>query len=369
MKKKTIMMMKLGAVGCAAMIGVSAASMPVNAMASAPTATNAAVSTNVHAAVPIVAGVKVEEKVLTTDSKNLTVNIKVPQLTGMQDARYQDELNDIILSHAQKDLAQWEKDAAETAKKAQANHLEFHPYDLYITYKLKSDGTGSPAGVLSLEVITEGSEGGTSMPRIDTYNVKNTSEAERVTLEDLLGANYKEKLDADILAQMKQDPDKYFFEDYKGTFTEQSFYIENGELVIVFPKYSIAAGYVGSPEFRFSLKNDPSPETKPNDVKPEAAVKLDLKKVTAYTGVHGVRMVSLRDVAQQLSYELKWDAATKSAELKKDAQWTRVSLGKDSYFFAKMAPKTLGAAPMLQNNKLYVPIQFVTDILNVQVQD
>ncbi|WP_339224106.1 DUF3298 domain-containing protein [Paenibacillus sp. FSL H8-0332] len=255
MKKKTINFMKMGAMGCVAMLGVGAASLPTNVLASAPVSANVTVSSKVHATVPSATGVKIVEEVLNTTSKNLVVNIKVPQLDGMLDTSYQNELNDILLSHAQKDLAQWEKDAAETAKKAKVNHQEFHPYEFYVSYKLKSDGTGNPAGVVSLEVITEGYGGGTSMPRIDTYNLKNASAAQRVTLEDLLGSNYKEKLDADILAQMRKNPDQYFLEEFKGTFTEQSFYIEKGELVIVFPKYSIAPGYVGSPEFRFNLKN------------------------------------------------------------------------------------------------------------------
>ncbi|UYO05858.1 RsiV family protein [Paenibacillus sp. PSB04] len=123
-----------------------------------------------------------------------------------------------------------------------------------VSYYLKSDGTGSPAGMISLEVITEGSTGGTDMPRIDTYNVSNSAAASRVTLSGLLGEGYKDRLDADILAHMKKEPEKYFLKDYKGTLQEQTFYIENGELVIVFPKYSIAPGYVGSPEFRFNLK-------------------------------------------------------------------------------------------------------------------
>ncbi|MBT2284340.1 DUF3298 and DUF4163 domain-containing protein [Paenibacillus polymyxa] len=255
MKKKTITYMKMGAMGCVAMLGVGAASLSANALASAPVSANVTVSSKVHAAVPSATGIKIVEKVLSTTSKNLIVNIKVPQLDGMLDTRYQNELNGILLSRAQKDLAQWEKEAAETAKKAKVNHQKFHPYEFYVSYKLKSDGTGNPAGVVSLEVITEGYRGGTSMPRIDTYNLKNASAAQRVKLEDLLGSNYKEKLDADILTQMRKDPDQYFLEEFKGTLTEQSFYIEKGELVIVFPKYSIAPGYVGSPEFRFNLKN------------------------------------------------------------------------------------------------------------------
>ena len=84
--------------------------------------------------------------------------------------------------------------------------------------------------------------------------MSNSAAASRVTLSGLLGEGYKARLDADILAHMKKEPEKYFLKDYKGTLQEQTFYIENGELVIVFPKYSIAPGYVGSPEFRFNLK-------------------------------------------------------------------------------------------------------------------
>lgn len=208
-----------------------------------------------------------------------------------------------------------------------------------------------------MTIITEGSEGGTSMPRIDTYNVRNVAEAQLVTLSDLLGANYKEKLDADILAEIKKDTDKYFLEEYKGTSVEQSFYIDKGELVVVFPKYSIAPGYVGSPEFRFSLNSNSTD-----------AAKLDLKNIPNFTNKQGVLMLSLRDLANQLNFQLKWNPSTKTSELMKGAQWTSVSINKDSYFIAKMAPKALGIAPVLQDNKTYVPVQFVTDILQIEVQ-
>ncbi|WP_440962265.1 stalk domain-containing protein [Paenibacillus nitricinens] len=355
MNKTTKNLFKMSAVGCAAIMGVSLASLPVHVMAS--TSVAASVSSMVQSTTPALTGVKIQEKVLSTTSKYLFADIKVPQLTGMLDKQYQDELNDIILSHAEKDLAQWEHDAAEMGKKAQADNKDYHPYTLNIAYELKSDGTGNPAGVISLTVITEGSEGGTSMPRIDTYNVRNVAEAQLVTLSDLLGANYKEKLDADILAEIKKDTDKYFLEEYKGTSVEQSFYIDKGELVVVFPKYSIAPGYVGSPEFRFSLNSNSTD-----------AAKLDLKKIPNFTNKQGVLMLSLRDLANQLNFQLKWNQSTKTSELMKGAQWTSVSINKDSYFIAKMAPKALGTAPVLQDNKTYVPVQFVTDILQIEVQ-
>ncbi|MEI0737404.1 stalk domain-containing protein [Paenibacillus sp. JTLBN-2024] len=43
-------------------------------------------------------------------------------------------------------------------------------------------------------------------------------------------------------------------------------------------------------------------------------------------------------------------------------------MGKNAYFFAKTAPKALNAAPVLQQNKLYVPLQFVSEILQAEIQ-
>lgn len=104
MKKKTIKYMKMGAMGCVAMLGVGAASLSAYALASAPVSANVTVSSKVQATVPSATGVKIVEKVLSTTSKNLIVNIKVPQLDGMLDTRYQNELNGILLSRAQRIL-------------------------------------------------------------------------------------------------------------------------------------------------------------------------------------------------------------------------------------------------------------------------
>lgn len=367
MKKKTAIWMKIGVLGCAAVLGVSAANLPVNAMASAKAPVLITASAQ-QVSVPAAAGVKVEEKELHAKSTNLETHIRVPQLTGMLDTHYQEELNDIILSHAEKDLAAWEKKADEAAAEAKAAHLKYLTNNLYVTYTLKSDGTGQPAGVISLEVITEGSQGGTSMPRIDTYNVINTAEAQRVTLSDLLGVHYKEKLDADILAKMNMSPDLYFLEEYKGTGTEQPFYIEKGDLVVVFPKYSIAPGYVGSPEFRFPLQGERQSDNAAQESKQEKTVNLDLRQIAKFTGANGVTMVSLRDVAKQLNWELTWNQAAKTAEIKKGTQWSKVTMGKDQYAALSKAPKSLGTAPVMRSGKLFVPLQFISGVLNVQVQ-
>lgn len=89
------------------------------------------------------------------------------------------------------------------------------------------------------------------MPRVDTYNVLNREEAQRVTLQDVLGDTYKETVDAGVRAAMDEHPENYFKDEFKGIRESQGFYVEKGEAVVVFPKYAIAPGVMGSPEFRF----------------------------------------------------------------------------------------------------------------------
>lgn len=208
-------------------------------------------------AVPIAAKltqpVTIQEQVLTSKTGILDTSIHVPQLAGMLDTHYQEQLNDILMSHAQKDLAYWEQEASNASEQAAADGYTYQPYELYISYELKSDGADN--GIVSLVITTEGFTGGTSMPRVDTYTIRNLNEAARVTLPELFGANYQAAIDAQIRKVMNANPDQYFAEDFSGINEEQAFYIENHEAVIVFPKYSIAPGYVGVPEFRIALND------------------------------------------------------------------------------------------------------------------
>ncbi|MDR6553049.1 stalk domain-containing protein [Paenibacillus qinlingensis] len=361
MKRNPWNMLKIGVVGCAVLVGVSASAWTVSGVASADTVTGISATTSSTPSAPVV----IKEVVLTSKSTDLTTNIKVPQLTGMLDTKYQDELNDIILSHANKDLANWEKTASEDAEAAKEKGYTYRPYELTIVYTLKSDGTRNPSGVVSLTVTTYGQTGGTGMPRVDTYNVLNAAAAQRVTLLDLLGTDYKATIDAGVIAKIDENPQYFFKDQFKGISADQGFFVEKGDAVMVFPKYAIAAGVAGSPEFRFSLPNNlviqPNPTPLPDKVK------VELGTGDVEQNADGVSLVPFRKVAEGLGYTVKWNQETYAAELSKGAQWTSVSVGKDSYFFAKMAPVALGAAPVILNDTLYVPTKFVSDILKAEV--
>lgn len=362
MKKNPWNILKIGVVSCAMMISVSAAVLPVAGIASAEEVSSQEITiVPINAPIAVTAPVVVKEVVLTSKSADLTTNIKVPQLTGMLDVRYQDELNDIILSHANKDLAAWEKEAAEASADAKAHDFTFRPYGLTISYALKSDGAGHPAGVVSLEVTTYAATGGTGMPRLDTYNVFNAAQAQRVTLQDLLGANYKETIDAGVSAKIAEKPENFFKDQFKGISTEQGFYVEKGAAVVVFPKYAIAPGSSGSPEFRFPIAENVTITPTP------ASVKVELATSDVVVNADGVSLIPFRKVAEGLGYTVKWNQDTYSAEISKGSQWTSVTVGKDSYFFVKMAPVSLGAAPVIMNESLYVPVKFATEIMHAKV--
>ncbi|MCY9692776.1 stalk domain-containing protein [Paenibacillus alginolyticus] len=366
MKKNPFNMLKLGVVGCAMLVGVSCAVLPFTSMASAEAVT--VVPILAPAASESTSPVQVKEVNLTSKTQDLKTNIKVPQLSGMLDTKYQEQTNDLILSQANKDLTNWEKEAAQAAADAKTNGFTYRPYELTINYALKSDGSSNPAGVVSLEVTTYAATGGTGMPRVDTYNVLNSEQGQRVTLQDLLGDHFKENVNAGIQAKINEKPENYFKDEFKGISEEKGFYVEKGEVVIVFPKYSIAPGSTGTPEFRFNLPEKWTMTTKPVAPKPVEKMKLDLAGSDSLTNAEGVNLVPLRKVAEGLGYEVKWNQEKYAAELTKGAGWTNVSVGSDSYFYAKMAPVTLGTAPVILNDTLYVPLKFVTDILHADVE-
>lgn len=98
-------------------------------------------------------------------------------------------------------------------------------------------------------------------------------------------------------------------------------------------------------------------------------VKLELPLDTKYTfkNEEEIIMIPLRAVSEALNYEVTWNQETQSVELKARAQWTQITIGKDYYFFAKMAPISLGKAPEIINGRTFVPLEFVEKILRADV--
>ncbi len=96
---------------------------------------------------------------------------------------------------------------------------------------------------------------------------------------------------------------------------------------------------------------------------------LDLSDVESYYK-DGTKMVPLREVAEgMLNLEVKWINETRSVEVGSGPQWTSITLGENSYFFARIAPFKLSQAPELKNSLTYVPVEFFADVLRYEVAE
>lgn len=353
MKHTSPLAKTLAAAGLAGVLMISASGLP---SAHVHAETKTAPSTD-QVKAPTAAPQRVTFKTLQSKEKWLETDIKIPVFQGLADTKYQDQLNDIIESHASKDIAKWEKEASEAAANAEQNSYTMHPYQLTITYELTSDGTDD--SLISLKVITEGMGMNNGDPRVDTYNFTNEAEARRVTLEDLFGKNYKSIVDTAVKTAIAADQDHYFANEdgFQGIGAEQSFYVADGTAYIVFQKYSIAPGSTGTPEFAVKL-----PGTAPEE-KPVSSV---LKPGDYYKDNNGKMMVPAARVLRQLQFDVKWNGKSKTAEISKGAVWSTVTLHEDAYALGKMAPRPLGASPVMKDGHVYVPLAFLTDILQLQ---
>ena len=81
----------------------------------------------------------------------------------------------------------------------------------------------------------------------------------------------------------------------------------------------------------------------------------------------GMIMIPLRQIAEELGYEVTWNNESRTAELTKEAQWTAVTIGEDNYNFAKMIVK-LGMAPVINDSSTFVPYTFLEEVLKVNLE-
>lgn len=124
--------------------------------------------------------------------------------------------------------------------------------DVLINYEIKSQTDNRVSFV-----VTSAEGWVSSYEERDYYNL-DFAEDRELTLRDLLGEDWISVCNDAIRQQIAESTDAdgftYFFSPDEGGFTtvdeETGFYVrEDGAVVVCFPKYGIAAGAAGSPEF------------------------------------------------------------------------------------------------------------------------
>lgn len=214
--------------------------------------------------IPIIG--KVAEILTWTDYHDETENsqrdIKIPEVTQLDNPIMQNKINNKIAQKIVELLNETEESANKIAEEVGKNNLNgsiYGKYQVRIDYEVKYNKDN----ILSFILLKE--EGlNTSSRDIYTYNYNLETEKE-IKLEDLLGKDYKKIVDKQIYKQIEEQEKNnkniiYFHpnDDYirgednyfHGISENQSFYINKEKNpVIIFDKYSIAAGYMGTPEF------------------------------------------------------------------------------------------------------------------------
>ncbi len=83
---------------------------------------------------------------------------------------------------------------------------------------------------------------------------------------------------------------------------------------------------------------------------------------TAFEVIDGITMLPLREIAEHFGYTVEWFEESQSVAITRGAQQISFSIGEDLYAFSRMAPQSLGKAPVLVNDcTTYVPMTLFTD--------
>ncbi len=107
-----------------------------------------------------------------------------------------------------------------------------------------------------------------------------------------------------------------------------------------------------------------APVMNPAMVKPIFKILLNGEVLDADTYVDGDNvMLPLRALCEKLGFVVGYDAQSTMITLVRGVQYITMYPTKDEYTFSKMAPMSLGIAPQLIDDRTYVPVSFVENIL------
>lgn len=196
-------------------------------------------------------------KEIIKEERLVKYNVRIPEIQGLTNKAFEKKLNDTILNKAQGDIKSVEDSAKEFEIMAKKEGWEIKQYEIHIEYDVKSN-----ADILSFVVNTYMYTGGANgITRVDMYNI-DVKENKELTIKDLFleSVDYKEIINKEIISQIKKQIEgggvDYFTDEmgFKAISEEQDFYLDNENLVVLFQKYDIAPGYMGTPEFKISLK-------------------------------------------------------------------------------------------------------------------
>ncbi|WP_419878044.1 DUF3298 and DUF4163 domain-containing protein [Brevibacillus centrosporus] len=196
---------------------------------------------------PQVKGVVITSKTIQQKTAEYEANITIPVISGLNDKAYEAKLNADLLKQAQDALKERQIMSKQDAIDAKKYGYPMRPHAVDISYKVHSVGKLVAFSVQTY-LYTGGAHG---MTDVTYYNIANLDKAQNLQLADLFqpGINYHYVLNNLIKQQIQADPEKAELYSFETVADNQPYSFENGNLVIHFTQYEIAAYAAGMPAF------------------------------------------------------------------------------------------------------------------------
>lgn len=186
---------------------------------------------------------------VTEDSTTIEVNLQIPSVQGLSDKAFQESFNTRLESEIQSYKEDIVDQAAKGYEASKGAEWPFRKYNVYVVYSAYLS-----EGILSIDMIWSEFTGGAHPNAARrTYNI-DVSKNRFVSLEDLLGSDYAEKLNG-LLRQKISSRDDLWLEEFKGVKPDQGYYLKGGKLYIYFQPYDIGPWSSGMPEFSFDFSD------------------------------------------------------------------------------------------------------------------
>ncbi|HIQ75302.1 MAG TPA: DUF3298 domain-containing protein [Candidatus Cottocaccamicrobium excrementipullorum] len=188
-----------------------------------------------------------------TETDDLKISVEIPsiEMISQEFAGLEQSVNEEIYQLCEQYAAEAQARAEEYRQAfldtgGTQEEWEAHQIEIKVWYEVKSQ----TEDYLSLVVM--GSENWTSAYNETRYYNFDLKDGKLVTLKDILGEGYQDKVNAEIRRQMEERKQNgaVFFDDFEGIPQDIPFYLnEEGNPVIVFAAYEIAPGSEGTQEF------------------------------------------------------------------------------------------------------------------------
>lgn len=196
----------------------------------------------------------------TINDKERVIDVRLPALENTGHTELEQQINQEISTRIQAVIDAAEARARETKEAYVAtggDPDDYMPVIIDVDYEVKCQNEQYFSFV-----VTETETRASAYTEFYTYNI-DLETGKELSLRDLLGPNWMETVNAQVaeqIAERAQDPDNIYWTEEQGGFQgieeDQPFYLNaDGLPVVVFEKYEIAPGSMGSQEFVIRPEN------------------------------------------------------------------------------------------------------------------